>query len=136
REPLGGGGEKRIGELPVRCLGTHGFEHRLRLEALAHRRGVYPQQRSLGIAVGPRPRGQPVRHAATRIESAGELLVEPRGEGQSPVREPNAEPIYEGRARHQRGRGGGVAVLLRQIESSTARKTVTGAAPSSRAPSI
>ena len=114
RQSLSRGGEERIGELPVRCFGAHGFEHRLRLEALAHRRGVHPQQRALGIAVGPCPGGQPVRHPAARIQTAGQLLVEPRGEGEGPVGEPDAEPIGEGRAPHQRGRGGrgGVAVLL------------------------
>ena len=111
REPLGGGGEEGVRELPVRRLGAHGFEHRLRLEALAHRRGVHPQERPLGIAVRPRPGGQTLPHAATRIEAARELLVEAGGEGQGPLREPDAEPVYEGRARppHQRAPA---AVLL------------------------
>src|SRR5256884_5342745 len=105
------------------------------MEALAHRRCVHPQERALGVAVRLCPGGQPVRHSPTRIEAAGQLLVEARGEGQGPLREPHAEPVYEGRTcpPHQRAPG---AVLLRYMESSTARKTVTGAAPSSRAPSI
>src|SRR6266550_4449312 len=112
RQPLGRRGEKRIRELPVGGLGAHRLEHRLRLEALAHRRCVHPQERALGVAVRLCPGGQPVRHSPTRIEAAGQLLVEARGEGQGPLREPHAEPVYEGRTSppHQRAPG---AVLLR-----------------------
>ncbi len=73
----------------MRRLGAHGLEHRLRLQALAHRRRVHPQQRAVGIAVRPRPSGQPLGHAAARIETAGELLVEARRERQGAVREPD-----------------------------------------------
>src|SRR5216117_4131526 len=112
RQPLGRRGEKRIRELPVGGLGAHRLEHRLCLEALAHRRRVHPQERALGVAVRLCPGGQPVRHSPTRIEAAGQLLVEARGEGQGPLREPHAEPVYEGRTcpPHQRAPG---AVLLR-----------------------
>src|SRR5437660_265343 len=110
-EPLGGRGKQRIGELPLRPLGAERLQHRFRLQAFAYRGGVHPDEGPFGVALRPPPRRQPLEHAAARVHTAGDLLVEAGGERQGPLGQPHAQPVYEGRAvRHHRARS---VVLLR-----------------------
>src|SRR5436309_1992823 len=111
---------------PMRSMARYGGY----AQPLAHRGGVHPHERPPGLAVRAPPRAQPLHHLAARLEPAGDLLVEPGRERKGAPREAQAEPVYEGRARHQ------APVLLRYTESSTARNTSTGAFPSSSPPSM
>ena len=94
------GREERVGELPLWSLGAQRLQYRLRLQAFAHRRRVHPHERTLGVAVGARPRGETLGHAAPRFEPTLDLLVEAGGEREGPLREGDAEPVHEGRAGH------------------------------------
>ena len=112
-ESLGRGREVGVDELPLRPLSPKTLQHGLRLQALAHRGGVHPDERSPGVALGLPPGGEPLQYATARVQAAGDLLVEPGGKRQRPLGQPHAQPIYEGRAvPHHRVRRGG-AVLLR-----------------------
>src|SRR2546422_378065 len=76
--------------------------------------------RAAASASSGHPRARPLHPPAARPGPAGDLLAEPSRERRGALREAQAEPVYEGRARHQREPGGpggpggpGVAVLLR-----------------------
>ena len=101
-QPLGRRGKERVGELPARRFGAQRLEHRLGLQAFAHRRGVHPHERTPGVALALGPGGQALGDAAARVQSTGELLVEACGQRQGPLRQADTESIHKGRARHQR----------------------------------
>ena len=49
REPLGARREERVGELEIGALARSELQHRARLQPLAHRRRVHPEQRPRGV---------------------------------------------------------------------------------------
>ena len=53
----------------------------------------------------PGPGGESLRDAAPALDPARDLLIEPRGDGERPLAQADAEPVEQGRVvRHQRGR--------------------------------
>jgi hypothetical protein len=99
-QALGRGGEEREGELPLRLLGAQGFEHGLGLQPLADGRRVHPHERPARVAMPPGPVGEAGGEAAAGVQPAGQLLVEPGGEGRRAGGEVHAQAIEEGRAPH------------------------------------
>ena len=101
-ERLGGGTEVGVDELSVGATAAQLVEHALRLQPLADRRSVQPDERPSGITLPGAPRREALDGTVAPPMPGGELGTREREHRRQAARHPGGRPVERRRGRHRR----------------------------------